>query len=78
MNSTMQGWVDAYLYDPSSACQSGSRSRPVTYLTWEVRAVDGKEHTVSIYYDNSAELVVNTADQKVSSGPVPAWPGWMC
>lgn len=41
-------------------------SRPVTYVTWEVQAKDGKEHDVSIYYDNSAELVVNTVDQKVS------------
>lgn len=39
---------------------------PITYLTWEARAVDGKEHEVSLYYDNSAELAVNTADQKVS------------
>lgn len=39
--------------------------RPVTYLDWTVRADDGKSHAVSIYYDNSAELVVNTPDQKV-------------
>jgi len=40
-------------------------SRPVTYLIWEIRARDGKEHAVSLYYDNSAELVVNTPDQEV-------------
>jgi len=40
-------------------------SRPVTYLTWSVRAVDGKKHDVRIYYDNSAELCVNTIDQNV-------------
>jgi hypothetical protein len=40
-------------------------SRPVTYLTWEVGARDGKEHAVSLYYDHSAELVVNTPDQEV-------------
>lgn len=40
-------------------------SRPVTYLTWDVHAVDGKEHSVSLYYDNTAELVVNTPDQAV-------------
>jgi len=40
-------------------------SRPVTYLTWEVSSADGKEHSVSLYYDNSAELVVNTPDQQV-------------
>ncbi len=40
-------------------------SRPVTYLIWEVRAVDGREHQVSVYYANSAQLVVNTEDQPV-------------
>ena len=40
-------------------------SRPVTYLIWEVRAVDGRTHRASVYYANSAELVVNTEDQAV-------------
>ncbi len=34
-------------------------SRPVTYLTWQVQATDGKEHSVQLHYDNTAELVVN-------------------
>jgi hypothetical protein len=34
-------------------------SRPVTYLTWETAAIDGKKHDVQLYYDNTAELVVN-------------------
>jgi len=40
-------------------------SRPVTYLIWEARAVDGHVHAVSVYYANSAQLVVNTEDQAV-------------
>jgi hypothetical protein len=40
-------------------------SRPVTYVIWEARAVDGRTHAVSIYYANSAQLVVNTDDQAV-------------
>jgi hypothetical protein len=40
-------------------------SRPVTYLIWEVRAVDGRMHAVSIFYANSAQVVVNTEDQPV-------------
>jgi hypothetical protein len=40
-------------------------SRPVAYLIWEARAVDGRTHAVSIYYANSAQLVVNTEDQAV-------------
>jgi glutaminase A-like protein/uncharacterized protein DUF5127/uncharacterized protein DUF4964 len=40
-------------------------SWPVTYLSWRVRAVDGNEHQVSIEYDNTAQLVVNTEDEPV-------------
>ncbi len=41
-------------------------SRPVTYLTWKLNSVDGKEHKASLYYDNSAEVVVNTTDEAVA------------
>jgi Domain of unknown function (DUF4965)/Domain of unknown function (DUF5127)/Domain of unknown function (DUF1793)/Domain of unknown function (DUF4964) len=41
-------------------------SRPLTYLTWEVRSRDGKEHAVSLYFSASAELAVNTPDQRVT------------
>ena len=41
-------------------------SRPVTYLIWEVRAVDGRAHKVAVYYANTAQLVVNTEDQAVA------------
>lgn len=40
-------------------------SRPATYLAWQVRAIDGREHEVAIYYDNSAELVVDKPEQPV-------------
>jgi len=40
-------------------------SRPVAYLTWELRSGDGRLHKASVYYDNTAELVVNTTDQAV-------------
>ena len=40
-------------------------ARPVTYLTWDVRSVDGKTHTVSVYDSVSSELAVNTPTQKV-------------
>jgi hypothetical protein len=40
-------------------------SRPVTYLTWEARATDGKEHRVSVYFDATGEWVVNQPSQAV-------------
>jgi len=40
-------------------------SRPVTYLTWQVYTVDGRRHAVDLYYDNSAELVVDKPEQTV-------------
>ena len=42
-------------------------ARPATYLTWTAKATDGKKHDVRIYYDNSAELCVNTIDQEVKA-----------
>ena len=41
-------------------------SRPVTYLTWTAHSIDDRDHAVKIYYDNSAEVVVNTAKQPVT------------
>ena len=43
-------------------------SRPVTYITWEARATDGKAHEVALYLHIQGEWVVNTADQAVVSG----------
>jgi len=40
-------------------------SWPVTYVTWKVRSVDATQHQVSIEYDNTAQLVVNTEDEPV-------------
>ncbi|MGQ9524110.1 MAG: glutaminase domain-containing protein [Armatimonadota bacterium] len=40
-------------------------SRPVTYITWDVRSADGKPHRVALYYDNTGEIAVNTLDQPV-------------
>ncbi|HUA66166.1 MAG TPA: DUF4965 domain-containing protein [Alphaproteobacteria bacterium] len=41
-------------------------SRPVTYLTWEARSMDGQKHDVSVYFDASSEAAVNTPDQPVN------------
>ncbi|MBU4459553.1 MAG: DUF5127 domain-containing protein, partial [Verrucomicrobia bacterium] len=40
-------------------------SRPVTYLTYEARSTDGREHTVQVYFDACGELTVNEPKQEV-------------
>ena len=36
-------------------------SRPVTYVTYDFRATDGKTHDVAFYFEASAEITVNDA-----------------
>src|ERR1035441_765186 len=38
---------------------------PLTYLTWQVRSVDGKKHAVAIYDSTSSQLAVNNPAEKV-------------
>ncbi len=40
-------------------------SRPVTYLTWDVKSADGKPHAVSLSYSNTGEPAVDEPSQKV-------------
>ena len=41
-------------------------ARPLTYLTWEVRSRDDKEHRVSLYFSASSELAVDSPEQRVT------------
>ena len=41
-------------------------SRPLSYMTWSVKSVDGKRHAVSLYDSTSSQLAVNTPDQAVT------------
>jgi hypothetical protein len=40
-------------------------SRPLSYLTWDVRSVDGVTHEVSLYDSTSSELVVNKKNEPI-------------
>jgi hypothetical protein len=40
-------------------------SRPATYVSFDVRSSDGKQHAVSIYFDASTQLAVNTDQEQV-------------
>ena len=43
-------------------------SRPVSYISYSVRALDGKSHTCMVYIDVSALLAVNTPNESVRFG----------
>lgn len=40
-------------------------SRPVTYITWKIAPADGRQHEIQLYFDCSAEVAVDHADQQV-------------
>jgi hypothetical protein len=40
-------------------------SRPVTYITWNVKSDDNKQHTVVLYFDASGQLAVDSGAQEV-------------
>ena len=41
-------------------------SRPVTYLTWNVHSTDSGVHQVEVYFDASAQLAVNSMQERVA------------
>jgi len=43
-------------------------SRPVTYLSWNIRATDGVGHDVNLYLEADPRIAVNSADQMVTWG----------
>jgi hypothetical protein len=46
--------------------------RPLTYLTWDVRSIDGTAHAVQLIDSTSSQLTVNKLDQQVTWGREPA------
>jgi len=58
--------LDLTFTTPALPADMDMLSRPVTYLTYDFRATDGKTHEVSVFFGASAELTVNTPDQSVT------------
>jgi hypothetical protein len=52
-------------FTPALAGDLAILSRPVTYISWDVKSVDSAKHAVSIYLDCSSLLAVNTANESV-------------
>ncbi len=43
-------------------------SRPVNYISYQVRSMDQKRHDVQVYFEATPEWAVNHENQKISSG----------
>jgi len=43
-------------------------SRPVDYISYQVKSMDQKRHDVQVYFEATPEWAVNHEDQKISSG----------
>lgn len=41
-------------------------SWPISYLTWEIRSIDGKSHNVQIYYSTSSRIVADKKEKVIS------------
>lgn len=41
-------------------------ARPVTYLTWTARSLDGKQHDVRLFYGNSGNLAASSPNEMVT------------
>ncbi len=52
-------------FTPALAYDLTVLSRPVTYISWDVRSVDSAAHAVSVYLDCSGLLAVNTPYESV-------------
>ena len=42
-------------------------SRPLTYVTWEMKAADGKDHDIDVTFETTGEPAVNVPGQEVVS-----------
>jgi hypothetical protein len=50
---------------PSLVSDLDVLSRPVTYLSWKIRSIDGMDHNVQLYFDCSGEIAINSPEQSL-------------
>lgn len=63
---TQEVEVQLTFFTPAIIHDLAILARPVTYLLWEVRSLDGRSRPVDLYLDVTGELAVNTPDQLVT------------
>jgi len=57
--------LDLTFFTPAFPEDLDVLSRPVTYVTWNTHATDGKTHNVEIYLDADGRIAVDRGDQPV-------------
>ncbi len=60
--------LDLTFFSPAFPQDIDLVSRPVTYLTWDVKSVDGKGHNVSVLLDVDPVIAVNADNDAVTWG----------
>ncbi|KJE97300.1 hypothetical protein CAOG_07731 [Capsaspora owczarzaki ATCC 30864] len=60
--------LDVTFATPAFVDEEESMSIPLTYVTFAVRSVDGRAHTVDLYFDHTAELAVSDPSHSVVWG----------
>lgn len=58
-------FLDLTFFTPAFPQDLEVLSRPVTYVTWNTHATDGKTHDVEIYLDADGRIAVDRSDQPV-------------
>ncbi len=56
--------LDLTFLTPAMPQDLNALSRPLTYIIWDVRAIDGREHNIRLYLDATSHLVVNRVDER--------------
>ena len=56
--------LDLTFLTPALADDLDILARPVTYLIWELKSMDGRQHQVKLYLDGTSHLVVDRPEQR--------------
>ena len=56
--------LDLTFLTPALPQDLNTLSRPLTYIIWDARAIDGREHNIRFYLDATSHLVVNRVDER--------------
>jgi hypothetical protein len=57
--------IELSFFTPAFLSDLDLLSRPVTYVTWTARSIDGAEHNVTVFLDAGAELATSYSGQPV-------------